>query len=76
MTHDPLCPWKPPVYGQGGTGPPLEYPCVCFFIAEVREDEREKIEKKVYAKCYHTKYIGVEPCSHDIIVRYILGGDD
>lgn len=46
------------------------------YEAAIRADEREKIEKKVYAKCYHTKYIGVEPCSHDIIVRYLLGGDD
>jgi len=87
-THDPLCPLVATTCGV----PPADHDwgwvsdrCWCFYcgqechcstIAAVRADEREKIEKKVYAKCYHTKYIGVEPCSHDIIVRYMLGGDD
>lgn len=70
--HDDLCPLSVcggcPCCGPDG--------CYCALIARVRANEREKIEKKVYAKCYHTKYVGVEPCSHDIIVRYLLGGDD
>jgi len=45
--HDPLCPWKPPLYSQGGTGPVEEYPCVCNFIAKVRADQRA-IDEKYY----------------------------
>lgn len=72
VTHDPLCPWKPAIYGQGGTGPTWEYPCVCSFIAKVRDDERKRVENKIYANCYHTKYVGAEPCQHDILVNYLV----
>lgn len=74
VTHDPMCPfaeWPEESCYQRDAGV-----SICALIAKACADEREKIEKKVYAKCYHTKYIGVEPCSHDIIVRYLLGGDD
>ena len=42
-THDPLCPWKPPLYAQGGTGPISYYPCYCHIIKKIRSDERERI---------------------------------
>lgn len=71
-THDPLCPWKPPLYAQGGTGPISYYPCYCHIIKKIRSDERERVENKIYANCYHTKYVGSRPCQHDILVHYLV----
>jgi len=66
-THDPLCPEyeNQPTYLNG-------YMCCCEEIAAARADERERVENKIYANCYHTKYVGARPCQHDILVHYLV----
>jgi len=76
MTHDPLCPAQDCDHSEH---------CSCFIdfgiclcqcstlIAKVRADERERVVRAVYKDCAHTKYLGVEPCWHDVIVREIHG---
>lgn len=44
-----MCPWRPPLYSQGGTGPVFEYSCECPLIARVRADERDDAAKRVRA---------------------------
>lgn len=47
--------------------------CVCGVLAEVRADEREKAEHRIFAICPHTKYIGVTPCDHDRSAAAVRG---
>lgn len=42
VIHDALCTWMPDVYAQGGTGPVMEFPCVCVFIDKVRKDQTQR----------------------------------
>lgn len=66
-THDPLCPC-----GYANDHSNMCRGCQCDRLAKARADERERIENKIYANCYHTKYVGVKPCQHDILVHYLV----
>lgn len=77
MTHDPLCPRPDCDYGEPD-GECMGYEdcwhrCVCDVIARVRADERSKVERVIYRTCGHTKYVGCEPCWHDVMVKAIRG---
>lgn len=62
MIHDRFC--------INSKGPCCEWlgdcdcQCLCEFINEIREDEREQAVQRVEAICAHTKYEGCPPCSH------------
>ena len=69
MTHDKFC-------GLTDDRSP-EYDCICPVIAEVRQDEREKVAQKIeaYCECPGEEALPECPCRYSYKLATIARGD-